>query len=43
MEMEHKDNGVWTFTANYGMPSSSLEAKKAITWPSAAFFRGRTK
>ena len=33
----------WAFTANYGMPIGSDNAKKAVTWQPQAFFKGRSK
>ena len=38
-----KETTTWAFTANYGMPIASDLAKKPITWPPQAFFRGRSK
>jgi hypothetical protein len=38
-----KENTTWAFTANYGMSIASDKAKKPITWPPQAFFRGRSK
>lgn len=38
-----KENTNWAFTFNYGMPIGSDRAKKPITWPPQAFFKGRSK
>ena len=43
LDTSPKENTSWAFTANYGMPVLSELAKKPITWPPQAFFRGRSK
>lgn len=43
LDTSPKEHTSWAFTANYGMPIASELAKKPITWPPQAFFRGRSK
>lgn len=42
-ETREREQMSWAFTANYGMPINSDNAKKPITWPPQAFFKGRSK
>jgi hypothetical protein len=43
LDTSPKEHTTWAFTANYGMKVDSELAKKPITWPPQAFFRGRSK
>jgi hypothetical protein len=43
VDTQTKENTTWAFTANYGMPIGSEFAKKPVTWPPQAFFRGRSR